>query len=101
MRSMILSPDKYPLNETLSDIEDVTSGNNPETEDLSRVKSEEIRRKPGKRDLRTATVTEFPFIASDARQVYLVESGAVLTRRKFRRTKRLPQRYFKHIYEPV
>ena len=100
MRSMILSPDKYPLNETHSDTEDTTSGNNPKAEDFSRVKSEEMRRKPGKREL-TAAVTEFPYVASDTRQVYLAESGAVLTRRKFRRTKRLPQRYFKHIYDPV
>lgn len=99
LRSMILSPDKSPISETYSDTEDQTDGNTYKIEGLNRVKSEEICRKPGKRELRT--VTKFPYVGSDTRRAYLVESGAVLTRRKFRRTKRLPQRYFKHIYEQV
>jgi len=101
MRSLLLHTDIEISQDTQSDSDDFSSpkaANKREISDLSRVKTEKIRLKQAKSDLKVPE-TEFPLFFSDSRRLYLAESEAVLTRRKFYKKKRHPQRYFKHIHE--
>lgn len=102
MRNLLFCLDIDTLDDTLSDSDSSSlpkTVNKREIADLSRVKTEKIRSKQGKSDLK-ASKTEFPLFFSETRRTYLAKSEAVLSRRKFHREKR-PQRYFKHINEAI